>query len=65
MKKPAIARDAIPPGPVAPKPATKPAALTVGAAKGRPMLPWIGKKPLRQVTAFPALLYRFQLEAAP
>ena len=28
--------------------------LTIAAAKGRPMLQWFGKKPLRQVTAFAA-----------
>jgi len=36
---------------------TKPVEKTtvpVAAAKGRPMLTWVGKRPLRQVTAFPA-----------
>lgn len=35
---------------------TRRAATTINitAAKGRPMLTWVGKKPLRQVTAFPA-----------
>jgi len=28
--------------------------VPVAAAKGRPMLTWVGKRPLRQVTAFPA-----------
>ncbi len=28
--------------------------VTVTAAKGRPMLTWVGKRPLRHVTAFPA-----------
>ncbi|HEV2249010.1 MAG TPA: site-specific DNA-methyltransferase [Candidatus Limnocylindria bacterium] len=28
--------------------------IAVGPAKGRPMLSWVGKRPLRQVTAFPA-----------
>jgi DNA modification methylase len=28
--------------------------VTIRAAKGRPMLSWVGKRPLRQVTAFPA-----------
>ena len=28
--------------------------VKVTAAKGRPMLTWVGKAPLRQVTAFPA-----------
>jgi DNA modification methylase len=30
--------------------------VTVTAAKGRPMLTWVGKRPLRHVTAFPAQL---------
>ena len=29
-------------------------AVPIAAAKGRPMLTWVGKRPLRQVTAFPA-----------
>lgn len=28
--------------------------VKISAAKGRPMLTWVGKRPLRQVTAFPA-----------
>jgi len=28
--------------------------ITITAAKGRPMLTWVGKRPLRSVTAFPA-----------
>lgn len=48
------------------KPITKPAAtskppatpvrrdVAITAAKGRPMLTWVGKRPLRHVTAFPA-----------
>jgi DNA modification methylase len=46
------------------KPKTKPApskakpieksAVQIAAAKGRPMLTWVGKRPLRHVTAFPA-----------
>ena len=52
MKKHAKTKDTPAPEPAAPKPT----AVTVGAAKGRPMLQWIGKKPLRQVTAFPAQL---------
>jgi hypothetical protein len=28
--------------------------VTITAAKGRPMLSWVGKRPLRHVTAFPA-----------
>jgi adenine-specific DNA-methyltransferase len=30
--------------------------VIVAAAKGRPMLTWVGKRPLRRVTAFPAQL---------
>jgi len=30
--------------------------VSVTAAKGRPMLTWVGKRPLRRVTAFPAQL---------
>ena len=30
--------------------------VTVTAAKGRPMLTWVGKRPLRHVVAFPAQL---------
>ncbi len=43
------------------KPTAKPARsrpaeteVKITAAKGRPMLTWVGKRPLRQVTAFPA-----------
>ena len=44
------------------KPATPPASfptkpkeqVTIAKAKGRPMLSWVGKRPLRAVTAFPA-----------
>lgn len=39
------------------QPAMTPPAETkvrIGPAKGRPMLQWVGKKPLTQVTAFPA-----------
>ena len=32
----------------------KPTEVTVTRAKGRPMLSWVGKKPLGRVTAFPA-----------
>jgi len=31
-------------------------AIEIKPAKGRPMLTWVGKRPLRQVTAFPAQL---------
>jgi len=29
-------------------------AVEIKPAKGRPMLTWVGKRPLRHVTAFPA-----------
>jgi len=29
--------------------------ITIKPAKGRPMLTWVGKKPLRTATAYPAL----------
>ena len=32
----------------------KPTEVTITRAKGRPMLSWVGKKPLNRVTAFPA-----------
>ena len=37
-------------------PAPKSTEVKLGAAKGRPMLQWVGKKPLSRVTAFPAQL---------
>jgi len=40
----------------APAPSPKPTEVKIGAAKGRPMLQWVGKKPLNRVTAFPAQL---------
>lgn len=42
--------------PAAPTPAPKPTEVKLSAAKGRPMLQWVGKKPLSRVTAFPAQL---------
>ena len=36
--------------------APKPTEVKLTAAKGRPMLQWVGKKPLSRVTAFPAQL---------
>src|SRR5437867_6500018 len=45
-----------------PRKAAKPAQplkkreVTITAAKGRPMLTWVGKRPLRHVVAFPAQL---------
>lgn len=42
------------------KSAAQPASVKVAAAKGRPMLSWVGKRPLREVRAFPAqLIERF------
>jgi DNA modification methylase len=39
----------------------KPVAVKVSAAKGRPMLTWVGKRPLGHVTAYPAqLIERFR-----
>ena len=35
---------------------TKPVEVKLTATKGRPMLQWVGKKPLQRVTAFPAQL---------
>lgn len=32
----------------------RPKDVTVAKAKGRPMLTWVGKKPLARVTAYPA-----------
>jgi hypothetical protein len=32
----------------------QPKPIQISAAKGRPMLVWVGKRPLRHVTAFPA-----------
>lgn len=38
--------------------------VRVGQAKGRPMLSWVGKRPLREVRSFPAqLVSRFAPEA--
>jgi adenine-specific DNA-methyltransferase len=60
-KKKAAAKAAptaqVPPAPIpaAAPPVAKPTAeVKIAAAKGRPLLHWIGKKPLRAVTAFPA-----------
>lgn len=55
-------KKATPPAPAAPAPAAetplpekpKPVEVRLSAARGRPMLQWVGKKPLRHVTAFPA-----------
>ena len=48
----AKAKAAPQPAPAAPKKQE----VKITAAKGRPMLTWVGKRPLSQVTAFPALL---------
>lgn len=42
--------------PVEPPPSPKPTELKIPPTKGRPMLHWVGKKPLNRVTAFPAQL---------
>lgn len=48
---------------VAPPPAVD---VKITAAKGRPMLTWVGKRPLRQVKAFPAQeIERFALGKGP
>jgi len=42
------------------KSAAQPVSVKVAAAKGRPMLSWVGKRPLREVRAYPAqLIERF------
>lgn len=52
MSKPKVAKAAVPaPAPVETKPKEQ---VTIARAKGRPMLSWVGKRPLRAVTAFPA-----------
>jgi len=38
------------------KGAGQPASVKIAAAKGRPMLSWVGKRPLREVRVFPAQL---------
>ncbi|MCX6136375.1 MAG: site-specific DNA-methyltransferase [Ignavibacteriales bacterium] len=50
-----------------PKPVhhAKPVEITISPAKGRPMLTWVGKKPLGLMNAFPAqLVERFEPKAA-
>ncbi|MGA2032800.1 MAG: site-specific DNA-methyltransferase, partial [Thermoguttaceae bacterium] len=42
--------------PEAPAAPPKPTKVNIAAAKGRPMLTWVGKRPLSHVTAFPAQL---------
>src|SRR4030043_478116 len=40
--------------------------VEIKPAKGRPMLTWVGKQPLRHVTAFPAqLVERFAVQETP
>ena len=55
---PAKKKTAAKPAPESPAVALAPKSTEVklGAAKGRPMLQWVGKKPLSRVTAFPAQL---------
>jgi DNA modification methylase len=59
-KKPAAKPAKAPKKKAAPKKSVATAAVkpketvTITAAKGRPMLSWVGKRPLRHVTAFPA-----------
>ena len=53
-KKKTAAKPAVETPTVAPAP--KSTEVKLGAAKGRPMLQWVGKKPLSRVTAFPAQL---------
>jgi len=45
-------------------PATAKATVKITAAKGRPMLTWVGKRPLSHLPAFPAQLVE-RFEAAP
>ncbi len=48
------------PGQSETKPSKTATSVKVAAAKGRPMLSWVGKRPLREVRAFPAkLIERF------
>lgn len=42
------------PDPAAPTPVATGTPVTIAKAKGRPMLTWVGKRPLTQLTAFPA-----------
>lgn len=53
LKGKAIADDAGVDPPVA-SVAQEPVQVNISAAKGRPMLTWVGKRPLSHVTAFPA-----------
>jgi DNA modification methylase len=47
-------KELIPKRAKAPEKPDRPKPIEISAAKGRPMLVWVGKRPLRQVTAFPA-----------
>jgi DNA modification methylase len=61
--RPLNAKKAKPEAPTG-KPATQ--EVKVGKAKGRPMLQWVGKRPLDRVTAFPAQpVERFDSKDAP
>ncbi|MEX0717869.1 MAG: site-specific DNA-methyltransferase [Planctomycetaceae bacterium] len=53
-KKAALPETSAEPQPAAAPAVAKPAMVDVTAAKGRPMLHWVGKRPLSRVTAFPA-----------
>lgn len=47
------------------KSAAQPASVKITAAKGRPMLSWVGKRPLREVRAYPAqLVERFSADGS-
>jgi hypothetical protein len=39
--------------------------VPIAKAKGRPMLSWVGKRPLREVRSFPAQLVERFVSAAP
>ena len=55
--KTAGTRKKVPTAAASAKPAApKKQEVSVAAAKGRPMLTWVGKRPLKRVTAFPAQL---------
>jgi hypothetical protein len=42
------------PDPATPAPTATGTPVAIAKAKGRPMLTWVGKRPLTQLTAFPA-----------
>jgi DNA modification methylase len=61
-KVPAAANGEVPTAP--PAPAAAKAQVKITAAKGRPMLTWVGKHPLSHLPAFPAQLVE-RFESAP